>query len=167
MVLEWLSLNYGVSFAEIGTQCELLNPDHNGDGEGDVHLGETLYYRVSFVSQSPEPQEYGIAHAFHGHETCPPESDPLIEVGPHRLGVLEPWETRTHYFRMSVPSSGELLDLNPFAVNISAWVYDGSEPYWEVGNCCFGVTLLPMRKPPPVPVPAAGFVIEKIGELPE
>jgi hypothetical protein len=150
-----------------GTRCELLNPDHNGDGEGDVHLGESLYYRVSFVSQSPDAQEYGIAHGFHAGESCPPDSDPLIEVGPHRLGTLEPGETRTHYFRVSVPANGELLDLNPFAVKTTAWDYDGSVPDREAGDCCFGVTLLPQRKPPPIPVPAGDFVIEEVMALPE
>jgi hypothetical protein len=151
----------------MGLQCEVLNPDNDGDGLPDVHLGESLFYRATFMSQEPQSQEYGISHSLYGGETCPPDSEPVVSVGPYCLGSLPGWGMETHYYRVRVPTDSGLLTQNPWAVDLGLWACNNGIPRWQAGQCCFNVALLPQRKPPPVPVPMDEFVIEEIQELPE
>lgn len=52
----------GGSVPAVQVECELLNPDEDGDGVRDVHIGEYLYYRATFVSMTEGPVEYGVQH---------------------------------------------------------------------------------------------------------
>jgi hypothetical protein len=46
---------YGGSVPSVLVQCQLLNPDMDGDGIRDVHVGEYLYYSATFANLSTDP----------------------------------------------------------------------------------------------------------------
>jgi hypothetical protein len=69
---------------------------------------------------------------------------------------------KTHYYRVPVPNNNNIVNWNPFAVEVMAWECDGDTPVVETARCCFDVILLPAWEPPPVPEPLDGFVVEEI-----
>jgi hypothetical protein len=138
----------------------------DGDGIRDVFVGEYLYYKATFINLTMDPQEYGAEHMFYAAQSCPPSADPVDQFGPTCKGTLLGGGVKTHYYRVMVPNNDNLVNFNPFAVEIAAWLCDGNVPVEETGRCCFGVTLLPAWEPPPAPEPMDGFVVEEIDQLP-
>ena len=157
---------YGGSLPWLIVRCRLLNPDMDGDGTGDVHIGDYLYYSATFKNQIGAPLDYGARHSFFAGQSCQDPDSAAVQLGPECKGTLEAYGEITHYFRVRVPDDNRLLEFNPFCVEVSAWECDGDEPLNESGSCCFDVTLLPAWEPPPVPEPLDGFVVEEIDALP-
>jgi hypothetical protein len=154
---------YGGSVPSVLVQCQLLNPDMDGDGIRDVHAGDFLYYSATFVNLNADPVGYGAQHFFYASQSCPDPENPVREFGPACKGTLPGGGVATHYYRVAVPNNNNLLNWNPFAVEVAAWECDGGTPVAETDRCCFDVTLLPAWEPPPVPEPMDGFVMEEIG----
>jgi hypothetical protein len=155
---------YGGSIPAVQVQCQLLNPDMDGDGIRDVHVGDYLYYSATFVNLSwwGDPQDYGAAHLVYARQSCPNPDDPVIEVGPVCKGTLPDEGVRTHYYRILIPNNDNLLNFNPFAIEVAGWECASGVPVSETMRACFGVTLSPAWEPPPVPEPMTGFVVEEI-----
>jgi hypothetical protein len=153
---------HGCSCLCAAISCQLLNPDEDGDGRRDVHLGDDLRYSVTFINLTDDPVEYGAQHLFYAEDSCPASGEPVVEFGPSCKGTLPGGDVKTHYYRVAVPNNNNLLNWNPFAVEVVAWCCEDGVPIQEAGRCCFDVTLLPAWEPPPAPEPMTGFVVEEI-----
>jgi hypothetical protein len=157
---------YGGSAPSVLVQCQLLNPDMDGDGIRDVHVGDYMYYSATFVNLAPDPVDYGAEQFFYAAQSCPDPDGPLAHWGPECKGTLPGGGVRTHYYRVPMPNNNGLVNWNPYAIQVVAWNCDGRVPISETMRACFGVTLLPAWEPPPVPEPMTGFVVEEIEEPP-
>jgi hypothetical protein len=157
---------YGGQVPAVQVACQLLNPDMDGDGIRDVHVGDYLYYSATFININQDPVDYGAAHIVYARASCPNPQDPDLEFGPRCKGTLPGQSARTHYYRVLVPSNNNLLNFNPFAIEVAAWECYGGAPSGESTRACFDVTLLPAWEPPPMPEllsePMAGFTVEEI-----
>jgi hypothetical protein len=156
----------GGAVPAVSVQCQLLNPDMNGDGIRDVHVGEYLYYSATFLNLTSDPVDYGAEHFFYAGQTCPDPSGPVDHFGPACKGTIPGNGVATHYYRVMVPDNNHIVDFNPFCVQVAAWQCVGGNPDMETGRCCFNVTLLPAWEPPPVPEPITGFTVEEIDAVP-
>jgi hypothetical protein len=152
---------YGGSIPAVSVQCQLLNPDMDGDGIRDVHAGDYLYYSATFVNMTGDPQDYGDSHDFYAQQSCPDPQDPVVHRVPECLGTLPGGGVETNYYRVRVPENNDLVTFNPWSVQVAAWDCDGGTPVEETGRCCFDVTLLKAWQPP-APEPVTGFVVEEI-----
>jgi hypothetical protein len=153
---------YGGSVPSVLVQCQLLNPDMDGDGTRDVHVGDYLHYSATFVNLTPDPVDYGAAQYFYESDCCPDPEFPFVNYYPECKGTLPGGGIATHYYRVLVPNVPHILENNPFAVEVAAWECVGGTPAHETGRCCFDVTLLPAWEPPPVSEPMDGFMVEEI-----
>jgi hypothetical protein len=152
---------YGGQVPSVLVQCQLLNPDMDGDGIRDVHLGDYLYYSATFVNLKQDPVDYGAQHFFYAAESCPDPESPVRQFGPACKGTLPGGGVATHYYRIAVPNNNGLMNWNPFAVEVAAWECAGDVPVAETARCCLDVMLLPAWEPPPLPEPLDGFVVEE------
>ncbi|MFQ6104603.1 MAG: hypothetical protein ACE5OP_09965 [Candidatus Glassbacteria bacterium] len=155
----------GGSIPSVLTQCQLLNPDIDGDGIRDVHLGGYLYYSATFVNPAEAPVDYGAEHIFYATQSCPEPIDPIVSVGPTCEGTLDVNGTATRYYRVQIPDNNELVLLNPFCVEVAGWLCVEGNPVGETDRCCFDVTLLPSWEPPPVTEPPLEFELDEIKTL--
>lgn len=166
IIYEFCFAQSGGHVVPVGVYCELLNPDINGDGVGDVHIGDYIYYSATFVNQFYNQFEYGTMHSVFASQSCPVDSTPIAEVGPWCVGTLPGSGSRTHYYRMRVPNREHLLDLNPWAVQVGGWTCSDGKPDYESMRGCFDLTLLPAREKPHTFEPVEGFKVEEIDEPP-
>jgi hypothetical protein len=157
---------FGGTVPSVMVQCQLLNADMDGDGSRDVHVGEAMYYCATFINLTGDPVEYGAAHYFYAGQSCPNPDGPIDKFGPACKGTVEANGIATHYYMVMVPDNDNLLDWNPFCVQVAAYECDGGVPVEETGRCCFDVCLLPAWEPPPVPEPIQGFVVQEIDAPP-
>ena len=156
----------GGSIPSVLVQCQLLNPDMDGDGIRDVHVGEYMYYSATFVNMTMDEIGYGAEHFFYAMRTCADAGYPFSHFGPACKGTLEGGGVYTHYYRVMVPNNNNLIQLNPFAVEIAAWECVGGQLVNETSRCCFDVIVLPGWEPPPVPGTYTGFVVEEVSGPP-
>ncbi len=161
VVLDNVTIGSGIRLP-VTVRAQLLNPDSNGDGVGDVHLGEYLTYRISYINQTEETMDYAIDHLFYAATSCGERTCSYYRYGPLCAGTLAPEAVDTRFFRVKIPCNTSLLDMNPWSVEDLTWECDAGEPKTWGGRSCFPVTLLPARHPPPEPVSGTEFVIEEI-----
>jgi hypothetical protein len=157
---------HGGSAPSVMVQCQLLNPDMDGDGIRDVHVGEYMYYSATFLNLTTAPVEYGAMSFWYALDSCPDPYSPENCRGPVCKGTLLVNEVKTHYYRIGIPNVPNLVEFNPFAWEVAAWQCIDGEPQFETDRCCFDVILLPPWEPPPVPEPGEDFIVEEIYEMP-
>ena len=152
----------GGSISKINVQCQLLNPDLNGDGIRDVHVGELMYYSATFMNLTEDEVGYGASHFFYAGQSCADLYQASVHLGPSCKGILPGNGIATHYFAVPMPDDDHLVNYNPYALEVEAWECVGGQPVNETGRCCFNFILLPGWGPPPAPEPINGFVIEEM-----
>ena len=152
----------GGSHPSLVPQSQLLNPDTDGDGVRDVHIGDYIYYRATFTNMTPDSTDYGVEHIVNITSCCPGSWEQIASRGPACRGTLAPYEEATHFYRVLVPERQFLLDLNPFTVEIVAWICNNDPLLTGSGRSYFDVILLPAWEPPPFPDEGLDFYFEEI-----
>ena len=152
----------GGSLPSIEVRCRLLNPDTDGDGCVVVHIGGYLYYGATFPNLTTEPVDSGADPFYYAEARCPSPAGPIDHFGPECKGTIEAGGSATHYYRVRVPDSENLLEQNPFCVEVAAWECEGGTPVGENTRCCFDVILLPPWEPPPVDGLITRFLVEEM-----
>ena len=111
--------------------------------------------------------EYASDHLFYYSQTGDERTCRCVSLGPLCRGILEPYQTATHYFRVMVPNDDSLLDRNPWSVETVAWRCCEGEPRYGKQRSCFEVILLPAWEPPTVAGPIEEFAIEEMSGPPD